>query len=225
MGPVGSLKEIGLEFFLNGCSRPEVYSKWIFSERDLARVFKDLTDRGEHDKLKYVIAQGLYDCYEYPNPSFLTGIFLYYFEEWVQVATAWNIEPYSDETLELWAALETAIILKGLAGFDSKAEFGVRYIGQQYYGLRPGDLRGVVSEKVCVEIQKFLYMREQLLAKALPVWASEQFMFYYSPFQHEYFVKLAQERLADPQYNPLKFCPFDDEECWRNLILESSAPA
>lgn len=125
----------------------------------------------------------------------------------------------------LRGALETAVILgssEAFAGFQECDDvFHVK--GQQFYGLRPWDLRGVVDESTCLEIQRFLYRREQSLASALPIWINTYDRDDVSVYTQR--VTATQERLADSDYDPLKFCPFDDDECWDELIRASEVRA
>lgn len=215
----GILKNLGQQLFLQAYSAPEVRSSWIFYETEFANTFhKILTEYPEDpDRLRNYVSRRLDDSYELSAPSLLTPVMLYFFEEWVEIATSWSVSHFSYESHRLWASLEGTVILGGPYAFQGEStEPVVRYGNQQYYGLRPGDLRTVVDEATCLEMQRFLYKREQCLAWALPVW-SETAHDNFRPESYEVWVKRAQARLSDPNYNPLKFCTFSDEHCWEEI--------
>lgn len=214
------LKELGKELFLRATSDPSIRSGWICYETMFADSFIRRIGDGDEDSIRLVVTSGLQDPYELPSPSLITPVLLYVFPIWFEMGTAWDLSSFNGNDLCLWATLEDSVILGGADAFEGDGQYAVRCSGQQYYGLRPTDLRGFVDEATCLEIQRFLYMREKCLAWAIPAWADDLHPGF-CPDTYQHWAERARARLADPNYNPLKFCPFDDDVCWDTLRQRS----
>ncbi len=221
------LKDLAIAQFLRTCADPQELKNWTLSEYEVASAFPvQVTDDAQaDDNLRQVVSQRLDNAKAFSSINLLTPVILYFFSDWVKMGTSWDTTmpstEFSRHSLRLWASLENAVILGGPEGFESESSGPVpRYGNQQYYGVRPGDLRGVVDEATCFDIQAFLYTRERCLAAALPVWAAPTYE-RFDAASHELLAKRAQARLADPSYNPLDFCSFDDDACWEALKLQS----
>lgn len=223
------MRELAREMFLRAGGDPSASIGWTREEFEFASTFSRLLSEATEDsqELLRFVSRTLYDPKGLTSTNLVTPMILYFIEDWIGMATSWKWPPllfsgpFNSEGVVLWASLERAIILGGPDFFDGAAPGRcTRFRGQQYYGVRPADLRGVLDEAAAIKIQRFLYMREQCLAWSLPVWAGyigEMF----DARSHEQMSKRAQARLADPSYNPLDFCSFDDDACWEELKLQS----
>jgi hypothetical protein len=88
MADFSFLKELGKDLFLRATSDPSIRSAWNCYEISTAERLSDLMYVDDEEQFRRRVISGLHEPFELPSPSLITPLILYFFQEWVDVATS-----------------------------------------------------------------------------------------------------------------------------------------